>query len=113
MISLLDQTKRELLRFEMNRETRPGPLSILSESFTIAVQFLLIGCAHVTEPFAVRVDLALLRISRRLLHLLHVRLRPIHVEPINGSTSPELRARLASRRVRSVRIRARLASREG
>lgn len=88
----------------MDLESTACLFCALSQRSSVFIKLLLIGCAHITEPFAIGLNFAGIGVSWNFLQLLHVWLRPVHIEPVDGRSCSELRSWLVTRWVRTIRV---------
>lgn len=101
---ILYQIQRKFFISNQNRHSRSFTRLLLLKFSSIFLEFFLIDCTHITKPSSVWVDSSCIRISRSLLHFGDIWFSFVHVQPIDGLFSSELRAFLSSSWIWSIGI---------
>ena len=111
--SIFDQTQGQLFVSDQDRHAGALLLLLFLQLLPVPLQFFLIDCSDVTEPASVRLNPPCCGIGRTLFHLCQIGFRSVHVQSVYRGLGSELRSRLPTGRVRSVRIRTRRRFLEG
>ena len=87
---LFDKVEWQLLVANEHGDARASLLLLLLQLLSVLLELFLVDCAHISEPFAIGLNAARLRVRRPLLHLRQVGLGLVHVQSVDGLFRTEL-----------------------